>query len=387
MNFPFVLVRQPHRLLTGPLISGGKPAARLRVFSIREQRASADDEEMALVSLVMVKAVITAAQDYAPEAHIPALPGIDLSAIVDPSLGIARAELGKLLESIGSELRDDAIGLTLGKSVGSSHFHVAGPLIMNSVTARQALHSFLTLRRSMLGGPAWQLRIAQGEAKIGHPLADFRGARAEAEFGIAVAYKAALRFWGGAARSSLRVEFSFRQPADMSRYDALFGARVTFDAEQSCLVFPEAFLDRVRPGGDPKLAASLADFTLDRYLQDQQADWWTRAVRLALVSARSLRALDVESVGAQFQLSARTLRRRLEREGSNFRKLLEGVRLERARELLETTTDDIETIAVALGYEEVNAFRRAFKAWSGSSPSAFRDGGADRPRSDASAKH
>jgi AraC-like DNA-binding protein len=375
-----VLGRTPQRLApprfsaAPPAPTGTLRAARVPVRSIRDQPAHSDTDELSLVSLVTVKAILSAAQDSAPDARIPGLSGVDLAAIVDPTLGVARAELGRLLENIAAELRDEAVGLTLGKSLGSSHFHVAGPLIMNSTTGRQALQCFLGLRRGMLGGPAWRLTVAQGEAKFGHPLARFRGAKAEADFGIALAYRALLDFWGSSVRPALRVEFACRQPADQSRYDALFSGRVRFGAELNCVAFPEALLDQERPGGDQKLAAELAAFTLESYLQREHRGWWSHAVRLALASAPSLRGMDVESVGAQFQLSARTLRRRLEREGANFRKLLEEVRLERARQLLRTTTADIDAISVALGYEEVNAFRRAFKSWAGQSPSSFREG-------------
>jgi len=43
-----------------------------------------------------------------------------------------------------------------------------------------------------------------------------------------------------------------------------------------------------------------------------------------------------------------------------------------ARAMLIETDHSIAEIAQALGYEEVNSFRRAFQNWTGLSPGAFR---------------
>jgi transcriptional regulator GlxA family with amidase domain len=52
--------------------------------------------------------------------------------------------------------------------------------------------------------------------------------------------------------------------------------------------------------------------------------------------------------------------------------LLDQVRYQHARKLLQTSRMSIEQIAFSLGYSEMAAFTHAFIRWSGRSPSSFR---------------
>jgi AraC-like DNA-binding protein len=71
-------------------------------------------------------------------------------------------------------------------------------------------------------------------------------------------------------------------------------------------------------------------------------------------------------------VSERTLKRRLQEEEASFQHLVDQVRLERARELLRSTTMNLSRIAEALGYADAANFTRAFKRWTGTSPSQYR---------------
>lgn len=85
-----------------------------------------------------------------------------------------------------------------------------------------------------------------------------------------------------------------------------------------------------------------------------------------------------DQVAATFDLSERSLRRRLSDEGQGFQKLLDQVRLNKARAYLADSSRDVESIAVQLGYSEPAAFIRAFQRWTGQTPARFRkDGAAD----------
>lgn len=70
-------------------------------------------------------------------------------------------------------------------------------------------------------------------------------------------------------------------------------------------------------------------------------------------------------------MSGRTLRRRLTEHGLTFEALLERVRQARTLNLLGNPELSIERITEEVGYSDVRSFRRAFKRWTGLSPSAF----------------
>ena len=71
-------------------------------------------------------------------------------------------------------------------------------------------------------------------------------------------------------------------------------------------------------------------------------------------------------------LSERTLRRRLADKGVSYQALLDLVRKNRTLEMLENPKLSIEQIAVEVGFSDSHNFRRAFKRWTGSTPSKLR---------------
>jgi AraC-like DNA-binding protein len=79
-------------------------------------------------------------------------------------------------------------------------------------------------------------------------------------------------------------------------------------------------------------------------------------------------------VAQQFGISQRTLRRKLDAEGKSFQALVNRTRHELACQLLRNTQLPVTHIAAALQYADANAFSRAFRQWTQSSPTAWRAG-------------
>ncbi|MCG8616065.1 MAG: helix-turn-helix domain-containing protein [Desulfobacterales bacterium] len=90
--------------------------------------------------------------------------------------------------------------------------------------------------------------------------------------------------------------------------------------------------------------------------------------------ARNLTArVDVAALSGISGLTERTFARRFRRAtGDTPMEYLQQLRIGRARTLLETTGDPVDTITWAVGYEDVSSFRRLFKRMTGMSPTAYR---------------
>ncbi len=88
--------------------------------------------------------------------------------------------------------------------------------------------------------------------------------------------------------------------------------------------------------------------------------------------ARAADPPGLGQVAAALNVSDRTLRRRLAREGVSFRGLLEEIREQLAEELLVTGGLPVAEVAGRLGYPEVSSFSQAFRRWKGVSPRAYR---------------
>lgn len=166
-------------------------------------------------------------------------------------------------------------------------------------------------------------------------------------------------------------ELSYPDPGYGKTYQDLLGCPVTFEARQCVLRVSRKEWLAPLPFAN--------DITLDHCLETCEQLFAQQLGQHSL--AQKTRALLVpddegyptlEDIAIQLHLSARSLRRRLEEHGTSFQRILDGVRRDSARELLETTGLSVEQIATRLGYSEASNFRSAFKRWTGHTPTAFR---------------
>jgi AraC-like DNA-binding protein len=75
----------------------------------------------------------------------------------------------------------------------------------------------------------------------------------------------------------------------------------------------------------------------------------------------------------QLAMSIPTLRRRLREEDVTFSSIVDDVRRQLAEVELREGRASISEIASALGFATTGSFDRAFRRWSGSPPSDFRE--------------
>ena len=74
-------------------------------------------------------------------------------------------------------------------------------------------------------------------------------------------------------------------------------------------------------------------------------------------------------------MSARTLRRRLEREGTSYQRIKDNARRDAAISLLRGDGLTVSEVAERVGFSDPSAFHRSFKKWTGLSPGSFRERG------------
>jgi len=93
-----------------------------------------------------------------------------------------------------------------------------------------------------------------------------------------------------------------------------------------------------------------------------------RVLRTALITGQG----NEDDVAALFSMQSYTLARRLQESGVGFHALVDEVRFEIAQQMLETSDMEVSAIAALLDYATASAFTRAFRRWSGTTPSRWR---------------
>lgn len=169
-----------------------------------------------------------------------------------------------------------------------------------------------------------------------------------------------------------RAELAFPKPAYIDRFLPMLGANVVeFDQPANRVVIPSDYLDLPLTMSD----AESSRIALEQCERELSAlgEFASVVGRVrALVQSPATGFLALEEVADRMHVSSRTLKRQLSAQGTTFSDLLDGIRREKALLLLANRALTIEQVADRLGYSDVANFTRAFRRWTGSTPSAWR---------------
>ncbi len=95
-------------------------------------------------------------------------------------------------------------------------------------------------------------------------------------------------------------------------------------------------------------------------------------VRGALLELLPSGQTAIEEVARRLAVSKRTLQRALAEERASYQQILNSLRRELAEHYLAKSSISSGEISFLLGFQDNNSFLRAFNAWTGSSPAAYR---------------
>jgi AraC-like DNA-binding protein len=196
------------------------------------------------------------------------------------------------------------------------------------------------------------------------------------------AYWHFMQEWTGESIRVREVFFQHERPSAPSAYE-LFECPVHFGHPTNAIVFDREVTAIALRTAQPAVAAymeGIARATAERLalLSARSADLPT-SIRSAVREAVETGDARIAKVARRMGMSTRTLQRALAQHGLLFRRVVDEARWELAAPLVTQSDAPIDRIAEQLGYAEAKAFRRAFRRWSGVSPSdmrrAYRAGG------------
>ncbi|PLW84056.1 hypothetical protein CWI75_01525 [Kineobactrum sediminis] len=176
------------------------------------------------------------------------------------------------------------------------------------------------------------------------------------------------------------------QPPVMDTLRHFFPGPIVFDKGSNAVTFSARHLeaDILRDESQLAIFMPLAPYFL--LLAPDAAHCSTTARIRRILGDDFRRELPTfEALTGLLNMSARTLRRRLEREGMSYQRIKDNARRDRAIALLRTRSQSISAVAEDLGFSDPSAFHRSFKKWTGQSPGSFREDRLARPGQGAGA--
>jgi AraC-like DNA-binding protein len=307
--------------------------------------------------------------------------GVDRSVLSRPDGFIPWFAFSQILEEAARATGDDCFGLHFGEHYQPKHI---GPLVyvaLNSPTMAAAFDNIARYLR--VHNEAGEISFAiEGQwAYLRFFLRDVlvESVRQQTEYGMAVALNT-LRLMAGTLWAPVEVQFAHPAPPTTLEHVRVFRAPVSFGHPVNAFVIERALVDRAVPAADEQLYPIIRQY-LDRMLKEMpREDPELAAVRRAVGEAIREGDPKLANVARQAAMSARTLQRRLKDHGVDFKKLVDDTRRRSSLGYLEDRTNTTAEIAYLLGYSEVSAFNRAFKRWTGSTPSSYRRHATSRSR-------
>lgn len=155
----------------------------------------------------------------------------------------------------------------------------------------------------------------------------------------------------------------------------LLPGRVEYEAADNFLCFPSRYLALPLVRSAAELDELLTAFPFDvaaGHASMTPASAWVRRIFATALAHRSALPSTAQ-LARQIGVSGATLKRRLTDEGASVRQLKESCRHELALDLLMDRALPLAEIALRLGFSDTTTFSRAFKSWTGRTPSAIRD--------------
>jgi AraC-like DNA-binding protein len=302
--------------------------------------------------------------------------GTDLSleGLGQAGLRVSEDQADRIVANALQATGDAALGLEVGQQINLAAHAVVGQTFMACTDLTEALET-LVKYGALLTGSQTHLHLYHDRHRdrAGFEL-ELQGPSLAMRFTHEVIFSAAQKTFSDLLQTStgaLEVSFPYERPADVSPFGVIFGSDVFFGSDQAVMSLPNSIMQRPLPTSNP---------TLRGLYEAECARLLAHLADSTSCTERTLMALEklegqypqLEQMAAMLNLSTRTYRRRLEAEDATFQQLLDRVRLQHALTHLRKPNGSVSRTAMALGFNDVSNFRRAFIQWCGQSPTQWR---------------
>lgn len=318
-------------------------------------------ERDALVKQLSVELGLTPAQFAAPETRVPLQAAADL--------------LSEFVDRTGRR----NLGLLAARHVTSEHLGVTEYLARSKGTLGEALQSWARCTRLLFDGGHVRFELKPELVCVRLWLDSQLVIHGAAyEFALAVWLYSVRRITRNPEFAPSEAHFTCPQPEDSRLHEHVFKCKLRFDMPVTQVVLPAKAL---------ALPLASAETTLARFLEQQanaslaqlpSSDNYVSRVREILSAALDLNGANASQIARRLGVSVRTLARRLERENSSFRMLLDETRKALALRDLSQTQRPINEISIQLGFSNRQSFHRAFRRWTGSTAMTYRESARQR---------
>ena len=268
------------------------------------------------------------------------------------------------------ETQNPTLGWSSTSSAPITRIGSWGPSVARSSTLRDSIRifgdaysrsaNFIDVGLSIERGQAWFWRRRKLRSK--DPTGEEQGEQFTMGMMVRIIQRAAGESW---TPSAIRLDSA--SPDWLLRTPELQGASVSLNHDALAISIPLELLDRKLP----RIAGPISEVGAPHRDATAPSDF-IGSIETVLSSVLPHQSVPLEFGAEIVGTSTRTLRRMLEKEGTSWRQIVDGVRFQRSVELLLNSDRPIADVASELGYSDAAHFTRAFRRWTQESPSEYR---------------
>jgi AraC-like DNA-binding protein len=278
----------------------------------------------------------------------------------------------QLWEAIAQRTHSPALPIEYARTMDLAKYGVLGHVCRTAPTVRESLAKLVTHIGHWVENV--ELRVISPQPKLVE--FHFHRVGSRGNVGLRMSNEAALaqilqamRLSTGRKITPVRIDFRHIPSEALGAYEEFFGCPIQWKSVSDTIWLHADDLEATNIGAD----ASLSDF-FDDYVRERFAD--ESSLEEKVMSAISARVVDgmpsLQQVSEALGYNERTLQRRLSRINLSYGQLLDRVRHQLASDLLRSRRS-IGDIAQTLGFSSATGFGRAFRRWTGQTPSAYRE--------------
>jgi AraC-like DNA-binding protein len=300
---------------------------------------------------------------------------IDIARLEDPEYLIDVWQAQKVIANMIHLTGNDALGFELGQEIEFSDFGIVGYALMSSRSMRDVINLWSSYCHSLVGV---MLRIALEEKPKSWRVTFTEVVPMGSLLRFCVEENLTFGKWIGESVVGHPIRFSsvelaYPAPGHRSLYRKIFGTdHIIFNAPVSAVnVISPPVEVTARDHKNTELFEICQQYC-------QQVMRQITAERPLALKVRNLflhssgQIPNLNEVARTLNLSPRSLRRHLAAEGVTFQQLINEFRCDLSKEYLKSSALTNQEIAFLLGYQDVKAFLRAFRNWTGTTTTEYR---------------
>jgi AraC-like DNA-binding protein len=299
--------------------------------------------------------------------------GIDPVKVQSPDTRLPIETYLRIQDEAAHYVDDPYFGLHMGEYAEAGSWSILGYMMMNCETLGEAFQKSARYHRiigNLIEGKA-TLRFNKIKVMLATPPHAPKMSRHCFEATISSSARM-MRTLTGEEINPLKVTFSYPEPESTAEYERVFRCPVLFDQKETGFTIGIDVLQKPILYANPELLQHFERYAQAYLAEMDRQDEHTRAVTKIILSRLDDEGLTIKKVAKEMAVSVRTLQYRLKGEGVVFTDLLKDVRENLAKKYL-CQDYTVEEITYLLGFSEPSVFRKAFKKWSGVTPSEYRE--------------